>query len=82
MKKYKKTELYDGTGSAERTGIVMIRQLDGLYRLDHAVTAPQKTILSAFGLSENTLYEAYSHNDRSLDEILAFIEGRYDDIDW
>ncbi len=31
---------------------------------------------------KNRLYEAYSHSDRSLDEVLAFMEGRYDDIDW
>lgn len=37
----------------------MIRQLDGVYRLDHAVTARQKTILSAFGLNEaNVRYRA------------------------
>ena len=30
--------------------IVMLRHLDGVYRLDHAVTKTQKTILSAFGL--------------------------------
>lgn len=30
--------------------IEMIRQLDGKYRLDHAVTATQKTILKAFGM--------------------------------
>ena len=30
---------------------------------------------------KTTLYEAYSHSDRSLDDILAFIEGRDDDID-
>lgn len=28
----------------------MIRQTDGRYRLDHAVTATQKTILKAFGM--------------------------------
>ena len=28
----------------------MVRQLDGVYRLDHAVTAAQKTILKAFGI--------------------------------
>lgn len=33
--------------------IVMIRQLDGVYRLDHAVTATQKTILDAFGLDDS-----------------------------
>ena len=26
------------------------------------------------------LYEAYSHSARFLDEVLAFMEGRYDDI--
>lgn len=31
---------------------------------------------------KNRLYEAYTHSDRSLDEILAFMEGRDDDIDW
>lgn len=31
---------------------------------------------------KNTLYEAYSHSDRSLDDILAFMEGRDNDIDW
>lgn len=30
--------------------IEMVRQLDGVYRLDHAVTATQKTILKAFGI--------------------------------
>ena len=30
--------------------IEMIRQADGVYRLDHAVTATQKTILKAFGI--------------------------------
>lgn len=30
--------------------IEMVRQLDDVYRLDHAVTAKQKTILEAFGI--------------------------------
>ena len=39
--------------------IVMIRQLDGVYRLVHTVTATQKTILDAFGLNEgNVRYQA------------------------
>ena len=39
--------------------IVMVRQLDGVYRLDHAVTATQKTILDAFGLNEGSVtYQA------------------------
>ena len=33
--------------------IEMIRQGDGVYRLDHAVTATQKTILKAFGIDTN-----------------------------
>jgi transposase len=35
--------------------IVMIRQLDGCYRLDHAVTKTQKTILSAFGMTDGNI---------------------------
>ncbi|MDD2402735.1 MAG: transposase [Clostridia bacterium] len=30
--------------------IEMVRQLDNIYRLDHAITAAQKTILKAFGI--------------------------------
>ena len=33
--------------------IELIRQADGVYRLDHAVTATQKTILKAFGIDAN-----------------------------
>ena len=33
--------------------IEMIRQADGIYRLDHALTATQKTILKAFGIDGN-----------------------------
>lgn len=39
--------------------IEMSRQLDGVYRLDHAVTATQKTILKAFSLTDaNIRYRA------------------------
>ena len=39
--------------------IEMDRQLDGIHRLDHAVTAKQKTILKAFGLTDtNVNYRA------------------------
>lgn len=39
--------------------IVMIRHLDGVYRLDHAVTKTQKIILDSFGLKEaNVQYHA------------------------
>jgi hypothetical protein len=45
--------------------IEMIRQLDGVYRLDHAVTATQKTILRAFGINpEHVKYKsAYISNE-------------------
>ena len=33
--------------------IEMVRQADGVYRLDHALTATQKTILKAFGIDAN-----------------------------
>lgn len=31
---------------------------------------------------KSRLYDAYVGSDRSLDEIIAFMEGRNDDIDW
>lgn len=37
--------------------IEMIRQADGNYRLDHAVTATQKRILKAFGMTERNIRE-------------------------
>lgn len=37
--------------------IEMIRQTDGNYRLDHAVTATQKEILKAFGMTERNVRE-------------------------
>ena len=41
------------TALKELEKIEMVRQLDNVYRLDHAVTANQKTILNAFGLDAN-----------------------------
>ena len=35
--------------------IEMVRQLDNIYRLDHAVTANQKVILKAFGMDSNSI---------------------------
>ena len=54
------------TALKELEKIVMIRQLDGLYRLDHAVTATQKTILDAFGLSEGNV----RYHSKEIGEIL------------
>jgi len=36
--------------------IEMVRQYDGVYRLDHAVTKTQKTILKAFGLDNDVVH--------------------------
>lgn len=41
---------YDRVYDAELEKIEMVRRNNGTYRLDHAVTKRQKTILSAFGL--------------------------------
>ena len=39
--------------------IEMARQLDGIYRFDHAITKTQKTILKAFDLTDaNVKYRA------------------------
>ena len=35
--------------------IEMTRQTDNIYRLDHSVTATQKKILNAFGLTEKNI---------------------------
>jgi hypothetical protein len=37
--------------------IELIRQYDGVYRLDHAVTAKQKVILQAFDADELFIHE-------------------------
>ena len=50
--------------------IEMARQLDGRYRLDHAITATQKVILKAFGLSDtNVKYRAEEIRKRFETEI-------------
>ena len=55
MKKLEKKPNYMTVPAAlkELEKIEMVRQLDNVYRLDHAVTANQKTILNAFGLDVN-----------------------------
>jgi len=59
MKKNKKSENYMTVPAAlrELEKIEMIRQSDGNYRLDHAVTATQKEILKAFDLTERNIRE-------------------------
>ena len=47
--------------------IEMIRQADGVYRLDHAVTATQKTILNAFGIDANYIKRKVKEISSNLD---------------
>ncbi len=47
--------------------IEMIRQADGVYRLDHAVTATQKTILNAFGIDANYIKKKVKEISDNLD---------------
>lgn len=57
MKKMDKKPNYMTVPAAirELEKIEMSRQTDNVYRLDHAITATQKTILGAFDLNENTI---------------------------
>lgn len=48
--------------------IEMVRQLDNIYRLDHAVTANQKVILKAFGLDANSIKYFASELSKELRE--------------
>ena len=53
MKELKKKKNYMTVPAALRKldKIEMIRQADGVYRLDHAITATQKDILRAFNMT-------------------------------
>jgi transposase len=46
--------------------IEMVRQFDGVYRLDHAVTKTQKTILKALGLDSDSVHTVASAIGRAL----------------
>lgn len=46
--------------------IEMVRRTDGIYRLDHAVTATQKAILGAFGMSDKDVRETADSISRLL----------------
>ena len=51
--------------------IEMVRQADGIYRLDHAVTATQKTILKAFGIDANYIKRKASEISNQLNPRVA-----------
>ena len=50
-----KSQHLQHTEEIQMVAIEMTRQLDKVYRLDHAVTKTQKMILSAFGMDWNHL---------------------------
>ena len=52
--------------------IELIRIGDGVYRLDHAITARQKDILSVFGLGADDMKDRC----RALSRTLAIIDNR------
>ena len=60
MKKLDKKPNYMTVPAAlrELEKIEMIRMTDGKYRMDHAVTATQKTILNAFGIDSSYIKKA------------------------
>ncbi len=68
MKKMNKKPNYMTVPAAirELEKIEMVRQTDNVYRLDHAVTATQKTILGAFGLNESHIKNRATEISNSL----------------
>ena len=71
MKKLEKKPNYMTVPAAlkELEKIEMVRQLDNIYRLDHAVTANQKTILNAFGLDVNHIKYYASELSKELKKV-------------
>ncbi|HKM21756.1 MAG TPA: transposase [Lachnospiraceae bacterium] len=59
--------------------IEMVRRLDHVYRLDHAVTATQKTILKAFGVDENYINEKALRLSEQLKSAAPAEKEEYDD---
>lgn len=55
--------------------IEMVRRTDGKYRLDHAVTKKQKTILSSFGMDENSIMTEAAEISRILADSQSFIDN-------
>ena len=54
---------------AELEKIEVVRQADGIYRLDHAVTATQKEILAAFGMDDKAVKKAARELGAELESI-------------
>ena len=71
MKKLEKKPNYMTVPAAlkELEKIELVRQLDNVYRLDHAVTANQKMILNAFGLDTNHIKYYASELSKELKKV-------------
>ena len=71
MKKLEKKPNYMTVPAAlkELEKLEMVRQLDNVYRLDHAVTANQNTILNAFGLDANHIKYYASELSKELKKV-------------
>ena len=71
LKKLEKKPNYMTVPAAlkELEKIEMVRQLDNVYRLDHAVTANQKMILNAFGLDTNHIKYYASELSKELKKV-------------
>lgn len=71
MRKSEKKENFMTVPAAlrELEKIEMIRQNDGNYRLDHAVTATQKEILKAFDMTERNIREQAIGINKKLQQI-------------
>lgn len=69
MKRMEKRPNYMTVPAAlkELEKIEMVRQYDGVYRLDHAVTKTQKTILNAVGLNSDFIHTVAAAIGKTLD---------------
>ena len=59
--------------------IEMVRRGNGLYRLDHAVTKKQRTILSAFGMDENDIQTLAASISRMISNNQSFLTETEED---
>ncbi len=76
MKRINKKPDYTTVPAAirELEKIELTRQTDNIYRLDHAVTAVQKKILRAFGLTEKNIEYGAELISRELESVMRKAE--------
>jgi len=59
--------------------IEMVRRNNGLYRLDHAVTRTQKTILSSFGIDEDDVRKKATEIGKKISSGQSLLDSNNDD---